>query len=77
MSPVRLSLRGDIAEGNETSITVSEDFDEALNKVFPIAQESSALEARENCIYHSEDTGKRVFIPRVMICVAEELDGQA
>jgi hypothetical protein len=65
-------LRVDDGANSVREVEVAEDFDECLNKLFPLEQENSALAARGNTLWTIEETGKRFYCPRGRVLTMEE-----
>lgn len=57
---IRIYGKGTDAD-KDGAITVSEDFDAAFNKFYPLTPPSSSLQARENMV-HSLVDGRRIAI---------------
>lgn len=61
-----------IASGHVEEVPVQEDFDTALEMVFPLSPPSSALEARSTQTFHLAPDGERTYIPASTIARVTE-----
>lgn len=71
MTKVLLNQAGPEREGTSLEIELQDGFETVLSAVIPLAQPSSALEARANFTFTTEED-KRVFIRPEVIAKIEE-----
>lgn len=71
-----IAVQNEDGTGSKTTL-VAEDFDTVIEKLFPVQQPSSSLEARTAHLYHAYPNGYRLMIQPANVFLVEEVDPAA